>query len=48
MRYAKSGTLQVERFLAGLHPSELPDRVLATLLFTDIADSTRKSRRARR
>jgi class 3 adenylate cyclase len=31
---------EVEEFLTGVRPSPEPDRVLATLLFTDIADST--------
>jgi len=33
----------VERFLAGVHGDEQPDRVLATLLFTDIVGSTAKA-----
>lgn len=32
---------EVERFLTGTHHAATPDRVLATVLFTDIVDSTR-------
>jgi pimeloyl-ACP methyl ester carboxylesterase len=32
---------EVEEFLTGTRPSRQPDRVLATVLFTDIVDSTR-------
>lgn len=32
---------EVEEFLTGVRPSKEPDRVLATVLFTDIVDSTR-------
>jgi DNA-binding SARP family transcriptional activator/pimeloyl-ACP methyl ester carboxylesterase len=31
---------EIERFVGGLHDEAEPDRVLATLLFTDIVDST--------
>jgi class 3 adenylate cyclase len=31
----------IEEFLTGVRPSPAPDRVLATVLFTDIVDSTR-------
>jgi pimeloyl-ACP methyl ester carboxylesterase/DNA-binding SARP family transcriptional activator len=34
---------EVERFLAGVHEETAPDRVLATLLFTDIVGSTEKA-----
>ncbi len=33
---------EVEEFLTGIRPSRGPDRVLATVLFTDIVDSTRR------
>jgi pimeloyl-ACP methyl ester carboxylesterase len=32
---------EVEEFLTGMRPAQSPDRVLATVLFTDIVDSTR-------
>jgi pimeloyl-ACP methyl ester carboxylesterase len=32
---------EVEEFLTGIRPDRSPDRVLATVLFTDIVDSTR-------
>jgi class 3 adenylate cyclase/DNA-binding SARP family transcriptional activator len=34
---------ELERFLVGAAPAREPDRVLATVLFTDIADSTRRA-----
>jgi class 3 adenylate cyclase/DNA-binding SARP family transcriptional activator len=34
---------EVERFLVGAAPVREPDRVLATVLFTDIVDSTRRA-----
>jgi len=34
---------QIEEFLTGVRPSQLADRLLATILFTDIVDSTRKA-----
>jgi class 3 adenylate cyclase/DNA-binding SARP family transcriptional activator len=34
---------EVERFLVGTAPAREPDRVLATVLFTDIVDSTRRA-----
>ena len=34
---------EVERFLVGTAPPREPDRVLATVLFTDIVDSTRRA-----
>ncbi|MDQ3874228.1 MAG: adenylate/guanylate cyclase domain-containing protein [Actinomycetota bacterium] len=34
---------QVERFLAGIHEETTPDRVLVTVLFTDIVGSTTKA-----
>jgi class 3 adenylate cyclase/DNA-binding SARP family transcriptional activator len=34
---------EVERFLVGAPPAREPDRVLATVLFTDIVDSTRRA-----
>jgi class 3 adenylate cyclase len=39
------GTLleEIERFLGGVRAETAPDRVLATLLFTDIVDSTAKA-----
>jgi class 3 adenylate cyclase len=33
----------IERFLAGAEPREIPDRVLATLLFIDLVDSTKRA-----
>ena len=33
---------EVEEFLTGIRPAREPDRVLATVLFTDIVDSTRR------
>jgi class 3 adenylate cyclase/pimeloyl-ACP methyl ester carboxylesterase len=33
---------EIEEFLTGTHPRGDPDRVLATVLFTDIVDSTRE------
>ena len=36
-------TDEIERFLAGVHAETTPDRVLATLLFTDIVGSTEKA-----
>ena len=35
---------EIERFLVGAAPAREPDRVLATVLFTDIVDSTRRAR----
>jgi class 3 adenylate cyclase len=34
---------EIEEFLTGARPSPSPDRVLATVLFTDIVDSTRRA-----
>jgi class 3 adenylate cyclase len=34
---------EIEEFLTGTHHESEPDRVLATVLFTDIVDSTRKA-----
>jgi class 3 adenylate cyclase len=34
---------EVQEFLTGVRPQEEPDRVLATVLFTDIVDSTRRA-----
>jgi len=34
---------EVEEFLTGIRPHPEPDRVLATVLFTDIVDSTRRA-----
>jgi class 3 adenylate cyclase/DNA-binding SARP family transcriptional activator len=34
---------EVERFLVGAAPAREPDRVLATVLFTDVVDSTRRA-----
>ncbi len=34
---------ELERFLAGAAPARDPDRVLATVLFTDVVDSTRRA-----
>jgi class 3 adenylate cyclase len=34
---------EIERFLVGAAPVREPDRVLATVLFTDIVDSTRRA-----
>jgi class 3 adenylate cyclase len=34
---------EVEEFLTGARPGAAPDRVLATVLFTDIVDSTRRA-----
>ena len=34
---------EIERFLVGTAPAREPDRVLATVLFTDIVDSTRRA-----
>ena len=39
----KSITGEVEEFLTGHRHQEVPDRVLATVLFTDIVDSTRRA-----
>jgi class 3 adenylate cyclase len=39
----KSITGEVEQFLTGHRHEEPPDRVLATVLFTDIVDSTRRA-----
>jgi class 3 adenylate cyclase len=33
----------IERFLTGAEPREIPDRVLATLLFIDLVDSTKRA-----
>ncbi len=33
----------VEEFLTGVRPRQVPDRALATVLFTDIVDSTRRA-----
>ena len=35
----------IEEFLTGAHPAPASDRVLATVLFTDIVDSTDRARR---
>jgi class 3 adenylate cyclase len=35
---------EIERFVTGANPSRLPDRVLATVLFTDIVGSTERVR----
>ena len=40
---AESSLDEIERFLAGVRDEVEPDRVLATLLFTDIAGSTAKA-----
>jgi class 3 adenylate cyclase len=34
---------EIEEFLTGVRPAPEPDRVLATVLFTDIADSTQRA-----
>jgi class 3 adenylate cyclase/alpha-beta hydrolase superfamily lysophospholipase len=34
---------ELEEFLTGTHPAESPDRVLSTVLFTDIVGSTKKA-----
>jgi class 3 adenylate cyclase len=34
---------ELERFLVGAPPARVPDRVLATVLFTDIVDSTQRA-----
>jgi class 3 adenylate cyclase len=34
---------EVQEFLTGVRPREVPDRVLATVLFTDIVESTRRA-----
>ncbi|MFN2545592.1 MAG: adenylate/guanylate cyclase domain-containing protein [Actinomycetota bacterium] len=34
---------EVQEFLTGVRPQEEPDRVLATVLFTDIVDSTKRA-----
>ena len=34
---------EIEEFLTGARPGAPPDRVLATVLFTDIVDSTRRA-----
>jgi class 3 adenylate cyclase len=34
---------EIEEFLTGVRPTGNPDRVLATILFTDIVDSTRRA-----
>ena len=34
---------EVQEFLTGVRPREEPDRVLATVLFTDIVESTRRA-----
>jgi class 3 adenylate cyclase len=34
---------EVQEFLTGVRPHDDPDRVLATILFTDIVDSTRRA-----
>ena len=39
----ESVTGEVEQFLTGQRHEHLPDRVLATVLFTDIVDSTRRA-----
>jgi class 3 adenylate cyclase len=36
-------TNEIEEFLTGTHTESEPDRVLATVLFTDIVDSTRRA-----
>jgi class 3 adenylate cyclase len=41
----KSITGEIEEFLTGQRQAHLPDRVLATVLFTDIVDSTRHAAR---
>jgi class 3 adenylate cyclase len=41
----KSITGEIEEFLTGQRHEQLPDRVLATVLFTDIVDSTRHAAR---
>jgi class 3 adenylate cyclase len=41
----KSITGEIEEFLTGQRPEHSPDRVLATVLFTDIVDSTRHAAR---
>ena len=38
---ASDALAAVEQFLTGVHPAPTPERVLATVLFTDIVDSTR-------
>jgi class 3 adenylate cyclase len=38
---SEEGLAEIEEFLTGVRPGPAPDRVLATVLFTDIADSTR-------
>jgi class 3 adenylate cyclase len=34
---------EIQEFLTGVRPAEEPDRVLATVLFTDIVDSTKRA-----
>ena len=34
---------EIEEFLTGVRPQPLPDRVLATVLFTDIVASTERA-----
>jgi class 3 adenylate cyclase len=41
----KSITGEIEEFLTGQRQAHLPDRVLATVMFTDIVDSTRHAAR---
>ena len=41
----KSITGEIEEFLTGQRPAHSPDRVLATVLFTDIVDSTQHAAR---
>ena len=41
----KSITGEIEKFLTGQRHEHLPDRLLATVLFTDIVDSTRHAAR---
>ena len=36
---------EIEEFLTGTHSEIEPDRVLATVLFTDIVDSTGRAER---
>ena len=38
-----AGLDEIEEFLTGLRPVTEPDRVLATVMFTDIVDSTKKA-----
>jgi class 3 adenylate cyclase len=43
VQYTRSGGVAIERFVAGEQPPEVPDTVLATILFTDIVGSTERA-----